>query len=263
MLERVTVVIPAYNEEKSLPLVLEALPQVGRVIVVNNASSDNTAAVAASHGATVVDEPRRGYGSACMRGLTAVQESIEAGQQPPSVVVFLDADYSDHPELLPDLVMPILHGTADFVLGSRLQGLREPGAMPIVSVLGNRLACFLMQLLFKARYTDLGPFRAMDYTALSRLGMSDRSFGWTIEMQIKAVRAGLRILERDITESCGRGGVERGGVLGEKGVSEASFFPGAHHHARSYCIDDYVARGEAFLGRDSSPGSPATASPDH
>ncbi|GAB4133763.1 MAG: glycosyltransferase family 2 protein [Thermogutta sp.] len=195
MLERVTVVIPAYNEEKSLPLVLEALPQVGRVIVVNNASSDNTAAVAASHGATVVDEPRRGYGSACMRGLTAVQESIEAGQQPPSVVVFLDADYSDHPELLPDLVMPILHGTADFVLGSRLQGLREPGAMPIVSVLGNRLACFLMQLLFKARYTDLGPFRAMEYTALSRLGMSDRSFGWTIEMQIKGVRAGLRILE--------------------------------------------------------------------
>lgn len=195
MLSEVTVIIPAFNEEQAIKLVLEALPKVGQVIVVNNDSTDATAAVAASQGATVVDEPRRGYGSACLRGLAAVRDGIDAGKPPPRVVVFLDADYSDYPELLPDLVNPIFRGEADFVLGSRLQGCREPGAMPLQSVWGNRLACALMRVLFRARYTDLGPFRAMDYSALCRLGMSDRSFGWTIEMQIRAVRAGLRILE--------------------------------------------------------------------
>lgn len=195
MLSEVTVIIPAFNEEQAIRLVLDALPKVGQVIVVNNDSTDATAAVAASQGATVVGEPRRGYGSACLRGLAAIRDGIDAGKPPPRVVVFLDADYSDHPELLPDLVNPIFRGEADFVLGSRLQGYREPGAMPLQSVWGNRLACALMRMLFRARYTDLGPFRALDYSALCRLGMSDRSFGWTIEMQIRAVRAGLRILE--------------------------------------------------------------------
>ena len=201
-LSNVTVVIPALNEAASLPLVLRDLPPVQRVIVVNNGSTDETAAVAFALGATVVDEPRRGYGSACLRGLAAVSELIDAGEAPPRVVAFLDADYSDHPELLPRLVDPILGGHAEFVLGSRLQGRREAGAMPPQSVFGNRLACFLMQGLFRARYTDLGPFRAIQYQALGRLAMSDRNFGWTIEMQIKAVQAGLRIVEVPVPYRC-------------------------------------------------------------
>ena len=120
---------------------------------------------------------------------------LQHGQTPPRVVVFLDADYSDHPELLPQLVEPILQDQADLVLGSRLAGRREPGAMPPQSVFGNHLACFLMRWLFGAKYTDLGPFRAIGYQALCELEMADRNFGWTIEMQIKAVRAGLRIRE--------------------------------------------------------------------
>jgi len=195
MFDAVTVIIPALNEEQSLPLVLADLPVVGRTIVVDNGSTDATAEVAARGGATVVSEPQRGYGAACLRGLAAVRERIEQGGIPPQVVVFLDADYSDHPELLPQLAEPILQDQADFVLGSRLTGRREPGAMPPQSVFGNRLACFLMRRLFGAAYTDLGPFRAIAYLPLCDLQMSDRNYGWTIEMQIKAVRAGLRICE--------------------------------------------------------------------
>lgn len=194
-LSSVTVVIPAYNEEASLPLVLADLPQVGEVIVVDNASTDATANVAARHGARVVSERARGYGSACLRGVAEIACQVEAGATPPRIVVFLDADYSDHPDLLPGLVAPLFAGSADFVLGSRLLGEREPGAMPPQSVYGNRLACFLMRWLFGARYTDLGPFRAIDYRALCHLGMVDRNFGWTVEMQIKAAFAGLRTLE--------------------------------------------------------------------
>lgn len=191
----VTVIIPAFNEEASLPLVLGDVPKVGRVIVVNNGSTDGTAATAFAYGATVVHEPRRGYGSACLRGLAAIEELIEAGEPPPRIVVFLDADYSDHPDLLPSLIEPIQDGRADFVLGSRLLGEREPGAMPPQSLYGNRLACFLMRVLFGARYTDLGPFRAIEYQALVDLDMADRNFGWTVEMQIKAVRSRLRWIE--------------------------------------------------------------------
>ena len=191
----VTVIIPALNEEASLPLVLRDLPAVGRVIVVDNGSTDATAARAADGGADVVTEPQRGYGSACLRGLQAIDEAIVAGIPQPRVVAFLDADYSDHPDLLPQIVEPILDGRADFVLGSRLLGQREPGAMPPQSVYGNRLACFLMRLLFGARYTDLGPFRAIGFEQLRQLGMVDENFGWTVEMQIKAQRAGLRSVE--------------------------------------------------------------------
>jgi len=191
----VTVVIPALNEEASLPLVLADLPSVGRVIVVDNGSTDRTARVAAECGAFVVREPTRGYGKACLRGLQTIRDSIASGSKPPEMVAFLDADYSDHPELLPQLAAPVLEGEADFVLGSRLLGNREPGAMPPQSVYGNRLACFLMRLLFGGRYTDLGPFRVIDYNALLRLGMVDQNFGWTVEMQIKATRARLKTLE--------------------------------------------------------------------
>ncbi len=195
-LQSVTVVIPAQNEERSLPQVLGDLPTVGCVLVVNNDSTDQTGHVAAQHGATVIDEPRRGYGQACLAGLAAIRQREEAGEPSPQVVVFLDADYSDHPEELPRLVQPILAGQADFVLGSRLLGKRERGAMPPQSLYGNRLACFLMRFLWRTEYTDLGPFRAIDYQKLLDLKMTDTNFGWTIEMQIKAARAGLRILER-------------------------------------------------------------------
>lgn len=191
----VVVIIPALNEAKSLPLVLGDLPPVRRVIVVDNGSTDRTADVAARCGATVVSEPRRGYGAACLRGLSEIAARQAGGEPAPHVIAFLDADYSDHPELLPQLVAPILSGHADFVLGSRLLGRREPGAMPPQSVFGNRFACLLMRLLFRARYTDLGPFRAIDYRKLCELHMSDTNFGWTVEMQIKAACHGLRYTE--------------------------------------------------------------------
>jgi hypothetical protein len=194
-LNSVTVVIPALNEESSLPAVLRDLPVDVRVIVVDNGSDDRTAEVAAQGGAAVVRESERGYGAACLRGLARIAAELEQGQPAPAVVVFLDADYSDHPELLPELVGPIFADQADFVLGSRLLGRREAGAMPPQSVFGNHLACFLMRLRFGVRYTDLGPFRAIRYDRLIELGMADRNFGWTIEMQIKAVRTGLRIRE--------------------------------------------------------------------
>lgn len=194
-LSRVIVIIPALNEERSLPLVLRDLPPVGRVIVVDNGSTDATAKAASDAKAVVVSEPARGYGAACLRGLIQIEELVAAGEPMPLVVAFLDGDYSDYPEFLPDLVTPIVEGRADFVLGSRMLGQREPGAMPSQSVFGNWLACQLMRVLFRARYTDLGPFRAIRYGSLKKLKMIDRNFGWTVEMQIKAIRAGLRIEE--------------------------------------------------------------------
>ncbi|NOY30713.1 MAG: glycosyltransferase family 2 protein [Planctomycetes bacterium] len=191
----VTVVIPALNEQDALPLVLRDLPQVGSVIVADNGSTDRTAEVALEAGAIVVDQPQRGYGSACLAGLAEVERRIGRGKPAPRVIVFLDADYSDHPEQLPELVAPIFEGRAEFVLGSRIVGEREPGAMPPQSLYGNRLACWLMRLFFGAHYTDLGPFRAISYVELCRLEMSDTNFGWTIEMQIKATKARLRTLE--------------------------------------------------------------------
>lgn len=194
-LRSVAVIIPALNEEKSLPLVLRDLPPVGRVIVVDNGSTDATAEVAASLGATVVCEPVRGYGAACLRGLQVLRDFVQPHESAPQVVVFLDADYSDDPRLLPALVRPVLRGEADLVLGSRLRGKREPGALPPHSALGNRLACLLMKCILGASYTDLGPFRAIRYDSLRVLNMADMSFGWTIEMQVKAVQMGLRVME--------------------------------------------------------------------
>lgn len=191
----IVVIIPALNEEQSLPLVLADLPRMVDVIVIDNGSTDATADVARRGGAIVLHEPVRGYGSACLRGLEHVEQSVLAGGSAPRVVVFLDADYSDHPELLPSLVEPILDGQAELALGSRTLGRREAKAMPPQAVFGNWLACLLMRLLLRAAYTDLGPFRAIDYRALKRLNMRDRGFGWTVEMQIKAAREGLRVVE--------------------------------------------------------------------
>lgn len=194
-LNDVCVIIPARNEAASLPKVFDDLPRVGRIVVVDNGSTDETANVARERGAVVVREDRRGYGSACLAGLAHIAAASAADELPPAVVVFLDADYSDHPDLLPSLVTPIISGQCEFVLGSRLVGQREPGAMPPQSVIGNRLACLLMRLIWGARFTDLGPFRAIRYDALLRLEMEDRNFGWTVEMQVKAAIANLRTRE--------------------------------------------------------------------
>jgi glycosyltransferase involved in cell wall biosynthesis len=212
-LQAVIVIVPALNEERSLPLVLRDLPPVGKVIVVDNGSTDATAKVAADANAIVVSEPARGYGAACLRGLAEIEQLVTAGEPQPLIVTFLDADYSDYPECLPALVTPIIEGRADFVLGSRMTGRREPGAMPPQSVFGNWLACHLIWLLFGTRYTDLGPFRAIRYESLKKLKMIDRNFGWTVEMQIKAIRAGLRIEEVPVPYRCRIGQSKISGTL--------------------------------------------------
>ena len=188
----IDVVIPALNEEASLPLVLQAIPRppVRRIVVADNGSSDGTARVAAEGGAIVVPAARRGYGSACLAGLAYLRS-----HDPPDLVVFVDADFSDHPEELPRLVAPILEGRAAVVIGSRVLGQREPGALLPQARAGNLVACLLIRLLYGHRYTDLGPFRAISWPALERIGMSDPNFGWTAEMQVKALRAGLPVVE--------------------------------------------------------------------
>lgn len=185
------VIIPAFNEAKAIGQVIDDLPahRVDEVVVVNNASTDATERNARAAGATVVRESEQGYGAACLRGLAY------ASHQDPDIVVFLDGDYSDHPDELPRLVDPICSGETDFVIGSRMRGESEPGALLPQAQIGNRLACTLMRWIWGVRYTDLGPFRAIRYDALQRLNMRDRTFGWTIEMQIKAAEAGLRIRE--------------------------------------------------------------------
>ena len=201
---RLDVIIPALNEERSLPLVLNGLTraagELGRagggrpiqlraIVVVDNGSTDRTAQVAAAGGARVVREPRRGYGRACLAGMANV------AVDPPDIVAFLDADFSDDPARLASLVRPIAEGEADFVLGSRLMGECEKGALLPQARYGNAMAVWLIRLLYGCRYTDLGPFRALSWAALRRLGMRDESFGWTVEMQVKAARVGLRVRE--------------------------------------------------------------------
>jgi glycosyltransferase involved in cell wall biosynthesis len=189
---RIDVVIPALNEEASLPLVLAELPRppVRRVVVADNGSRDGTARVAREGGAVVVPAERRGYGSACLAGLDYLRRN-----DPPDVVVFIDADYSDHPDELPRLIAPLLAGEADLVIGSRTLGEREPGALLPQARAGNLVACALIRLLYRHRYTDLGPFRAARWDALERLAMGDPDFGWTAEMQVKALRHDLRVTE--------------------------------------------------------------------
>jgi glycosyltransferase involved in cell wall biosynthesis len=187
----VDVVIPALDEAEALPGVLAGLRAAGTagfalrdIVVADNGSEDPTAAVARAGGARVVEAPRRGYGSACLAALTALRAS------PPDIVAFIDADGSDDPAQLAEVVAPLLGG-ADLVIGSRALGEREAGALTPVQSFGNGLAAFLMRALFGARFTDLGPFRAIRWPALAQLRMRDRDYGWTVEMQTRALRAGL------------------------------------------------------------------------
>jgi glycosyltransferase involved in cell wall biosynthesis len=187
----VDVVIPALDEEPALPRVLEEIPhaRVRRVVVADNGSRDRTAAVAREQGAEVVHEPRRGYGAACLRALRHL------ASDPPDIVVFLDGDHSDHPGELPLLVDPIARGEAELVVGSRTLGRAERGSLTPQQIAGNALACAALRLLYGARYTDLGPFRAIGWAPLARLGMRDLDYGWTVEMQVKAARQRMRHLE--------------------------------------------------------------------
>lgn len=198
------VVIPALNEEAAIGAVLSELREVTSdlqargvlgevsVVVANNGSTDRTAEVAARGGARVVDEPRRGYGQACLAGLAELRG---AGMDARDLIVFLDADHSDYPADLADLLAPLLEQRADFVIGSRVLGGATMDALLPQAWFGNRLCSFLMKALFGADYTDLGPFRALTWRALEHLQMADTNFGWTIEMQLKAHRAKMRVVE--------------------------------------------------------------------
>ncbi len=188
----IDVVMPAFNEEASLPKVLAEIPRppVRRMVVADNNSRDRTAEVGRQGGAIVVPAPIPGYGSACLAAVDYVRQN-----DPPEIVVFLDADYSDHPDELPRVVEPILAGRADVVIGSRILGQRQKGALLPQARMGNFVACTLIRWLYGHRYTDLGPFRAIRWQAFEQLEMSDPDFGWTAEMQVKALRQGLRVLE--------------------------------------------------------------------
>lgn len=187
-------IIPALNEEAAIGATLREIPRnlYRAILVIDNGSSDGTAEAALKAGVQVVREPRRGYGAACLAGIAALPPEAD-------VVVFMDADGSDVPAEAATLIAPIEAGTADMVLGSRELGEAEPGALEPHQRLGNRIAVTLMRVLLGRRYTDLGPFRAIRRSSLEALDMRDRDYGWTIEMQIKAVRRGLRIQEIPVT----------------------------------------------------------------
>jgi len=197
---RVALLIPALDEEEALPQVLSELPpgEVDVIVVVDNGSRDGTGDVARGAGALVIREERRGYGSACLAGLASLLSSDEvsgAALDDEDIVVFLDADHSDYPADLPTVLAPLRADAADLVIGSRVLGGADMSALLPQAWFGNRLACLLMRVLFGARHTDLGPFRAIRVRALRHLEMGDTDFGWTVEMQLKARVAEMRVVE--------------------------------------------------------------------
>lgn len=186
----IDVIIPAYNEEQSIGLVLANIPRIVReVIVCNNASTDQTAEIARASGAVVLDEGQRGYGSACLKAIEYITQ--KPGTAQPDIVVFMDADYSDYPEELPSLIAPIVQEDVDLVIGSRVLGDMQKGAMMPQQIFGNWLATNLIRMFYSYHFTDLGPFRAIKFQKLLELEMEDRDFGWTVEMQVKAAKKRL------------------------------------------------------------------------
>jgi glycosyltransferase involved in cell wall biosynthesis len=181
----IKVIIPAYNEQNAIVKVVQDIPTiVDEIIVVNNNSTDATETIAKAAGATVLSEPKRGYGYACLKGMEYVSEQ----EIKPDIIVFLDGDYSDYPEQLTELITPIIEMDIDFVVGARVKTLREEGSMTVPQKFGNWLATSLMKLFFGSRFTDLGPFRAIKYDKLLDLDMKDTTYGWTVEMQLKALK---------------------------------------------------------------------------
>jgi glycosyltransferase involved in cell wall biosynthesis len=201
----VSVIIPALNEEEPIADVVHAIGATNisqEIIVVDNGSTDRTAERARQAGAKVVSEPTPGYGRACAAGVRALSPECE-------IVVFLDGDGSDCPELMNQLVDPIVRGTHDFVIGSRTRGQRESGSMNMQQIFAGRFAGWLLSILYGVRYTDMCPFRAIRREALERLGMREQTYGWNLEMQMCAARAGLRILEVPVNHRCRTGGVSK------------------------------------------------------
>ncbi|MBL3655046.1 glycosyltransferase family 2 protein [Fulvivirga sediminis] len=188
----IRVIIPAFNEENGVGEVINEIPKelVEEVIVVNNASTDDTEKVALRSGATVLKEPEKGYGRACLKGIAYLQQTAKT-----DIVVFLDADHSDYPEEMINLISPIRKGEADLVIGSRAQGAKEKGSMTPQQIFGNWLATYLLRLLYGVRFTDLGPFRAVKYEQLLLLDMQDKTYGWTVEMQLKAAKKRMKCVE--------------------------------------------------------------------
>ena len=192
-MNRVSIIIPAFNEENGIGEVIREIPTslITEIVVVNNASTDDTEKIARAEGATVLREPTPGYGRACLKGINYLKQS----DLRPHIVVFLDADHSDYPEEMRGLIRPIEEGTADLVIGSRALGKKEHGSMTPQQVFGNWLATRLLRILYGVRFTDLGPFRAIRFDKLVELDMQDKTYGWTVEMQLKAAKMGFRCTE--------------------------------------------------------------------
>jgi len=191
----IDVIIPVFNEQDSIGKVVNDIPPnlVREIIVCNNGSTDNTKEIALSVGATVVDQPLKGYGNACLKGIEWIK--AKAQKEQPDIVVFLDGDYSDHPEEMPLLLEPIIEKEMDLVIGSRTLGEMETGAMMPQQIFGNWLATNLIRLFYKYHFTDLGPFRAIKWQQLLFINMQDKTFGWTVEMQVKAAKYNLQCTE--------------------------------------------------------------------
>lgn len=213
----INVIIPAYNEADSIAHVIKEIPAtVSEIIVVNNNSSDKTAENAANAGATVLTENRRGYGYACLAGINYIEQKSKQ----PDIIVFIDGDYSDYPEELSKLVAPIIKSDTDMVIGARVDSLREDGAMTPQQIFGNWLATSLMKLFFGANFTDLGPFRAIKYNTLMALNMEDKTYGWTVEMQLKVLKKKFTYTEVPVRYK------KRIGISKVSGTIKGSIFAG-------------------------------------
>lgn len=216
-MSKIKVIIPAYNEANSIAKVIKDIPKiVNEIIVVSNTSTDDTKINAKQAGATVLTENQKGYGYACLKGL----DYISKQEVKPDIIVFLDGDYSDYPEELTKVVKPIIEDDIDFVIGARIKALREPHSMTPQQIFGNWLATSLMKLMFNAKFTDLGPFRAIKYQKLLDMHMEDKTYGWTVEMQLKALRQKLTYIEVPVNYK------QRIGVSKVSGTVKGSIFAG-------------------------------------